>query len=146
MRQSESPSGKLQAVRPLQHSMQILELIRSSYRLCDSLRFRYKVFLFWPWLVCFFAMLPLWRLGVYWLAHSLGLENDMPVRGHPSEVTFLVSMFGMLVLVIIVASLVSGTFNAICLKYFGKWSWPKIRKLLIESEAPQHWLKTYKHR
>jgi biotin transporter BioY len=125
--------------------MRALELVQASLALQERLRFRYKAVLNGAFIVCFWATLPLWWFGMAWAAHSLGLEDQTPVQGHPSEVVFFMSAFAMLFLALLVAWIASSALVALCLRYVAKWGWREIRGLLVESRAPKNWLKPAKH-
>lgn len=124
--------------------MRAFKLVQANPLLQERLRFRYKAVLNGAFVVCLWATLPLWWFGVAWAAHSLGLGDKTPVQGHPSGVFFFVSAFAMLFLALLIAGGVSSALVALCLRYFAKWGWREIRELLVESQAPQHWLKPEK--
>jgi len=121
--------------------MRLFELIKQSYKLRDSLRPKYAFLLFSPWIVLLVALMPLWWASVARIAHALGLPDDAPVKGHPSEVAFFFSMFAALLVWVALTSIAYGVLTALFLRYVAGWDWSRIWQLLYESRAPEHWIR-----
>ena len=119
--------------------MRLVELLRKSYRLRDQLRLGYRLFLYLPSIFGLAALFPVYFHLGNCVARALGLGDREPVRGHPMEHWFFAALAVISLAYILVGVSLGALAVALVLRLRG-WTWLRIRRLLIESEAPAHWL------
>ncbi|MCW5658452.1 MAG: hypothetical protein KIT60_12170 [Burkholderiaceae bacterium] len=117
----------------------MVEWVRAGYRLRDRLQFRYRLVLYGPPILGLAALLPVFWLVMAFIANAIGLGHG-PVRGHPMALWAFISLAVGGFLTITIGCFLGSLALALVLRYWAGWSWIDLRRLMVESQAPSHWL------
>lgn len=120
--------------------MRLVKLVRASYALRDRLRLRYRFLLYGPPILGVAALLPIYWLIIEYIANVVGI-GDAPVRGHPMSHWLFLSLAVFGLLTIAIGCTAGGLLLGLWLRYVLGWPWSSVRLLLVESQAPPHWVR-----
>ena len=76
-----------------------------------------------------------------WLAHTLGLQDNTPLKGQPHAILWAMLFLGFLIVSLLVFYLASFVVIAVVLRLFFGWSANRIHELIFQSNIPPGWFK-----